>query len=76
MISSSMLTADCLKLTASYNEINFFAGGDVDVVDVLSGTVRTGGQSIAVCCGESSSFFMSSNLISLVGGSTGSALVV
>ena len=48
----------------------------MDVVDVLSGTVRTGGQSIAVCCGESSSFFMSSNLISLVGGSTGSALVV
>ena len=53
-----------------------FAGGDVDVVDVLSGTVRTGGQSIVVCCGESSSFFISSNLISLVGGSTGSALVV
>ena len=40
----------------------------MDVVDVLSGAVRTGGQSIVVCCGESSSFFMSSNLISLVGG--------
>ena len=52
------------------------AGGDVDVVEVLSGTVRTGGQSMGVCCGESSSFFMSSNLVLLVGGSTGSALVV
>ena len=48
----------------------------MDVAEVLSGTVRTGGQSIGVCCGESSSFFMSSNLVSLVGGSTGSALVV
>ena len=53
-----------------------FGGGDVDVVEVLSGTVRTGGQSMGVCCGESSSFFMSSNLVLLVGGSTGSALVV
>ena len=48
----------------------------MDVVDVLSGAVRTGGQSIVVCCGESSSFFMGSNLTSVVGGSTGSALVV
>ena len=43
---------------------------------VLSGTVRTGGQSIVGCGGESSSFFMSSNLTSFeVGGSVGSAFV-
>ena len=52
-----------------------FAGGDVDVVEVFSGTVLTGGQSMGVCCGESSSFFVSSNLVSLVDGSAGSALV-
>ena len=52
-----------------------FAGGDVDVVEVLSGTVLTGGQSVGVCCGESSSFFVSSNLVSLVDDSTASALV-
>ena len=52
-----------------------FAGGDVDVVEVFSGTVLTGGQSMGVCCGESSSFFVSSNLVSLVEGSTASALV-
>ena len=44
-------------------------------MDVLSGTVRTGGQSMVECGGESS-FFMSSNLTSFeVGGSVGSASV-
>ena len=47
----------------------------MDVVEVLSGAVLTGGQSMGVCCGESSSFFVSSNLVSLVDGSTASALV-
>ena len=51
------------------------AGGNVDAVEVLSGTVLTGGQSMGVCCGECSSFFVSSNLVSLVGDSTASALV-
>ena len=50
-----------------------FAGGGVDVVDVLSGTLRTGGQSMLECGGESSSFFMISNLTSFeAGGSVGS----
>ena len=53
-----------------------FAGGGVDVVGVWSGTVRTGGQSMVECGGESSSFFMISNLTSFeVGGSAGSASV-
>ena len=53
-----------------------FAGGGVDVVDVLSGTLRTGGQSMLACGGESSSFFMISNLTSFeVEGSVGSASV-
>ena len=51
------------------------AGGGVDVVEVLSGTALTGGQSMGVCCGESSSFFVSSSLVSLVDDSTASALV-
>ena len=51
------------------------AGGNVDVVEVLSGTVLTGGQSMGVCCGECSSFFVSSNLVSLVGDSAASVLV-
>ena len=33
------------------------AGGVVDVVEVLSGTALTGGQSMGACCGESSLFF-------------------
>ena len=45
------------------------AGGVVDVVEVLSGTALT------VCCGESSSFFVSSSFGSLVDDSTASALV-
>ena len=51
------------------------AGGVVDVVEVLSGTALTGGQSMAVCCGESSSFFVSSSFGSLMDDSTASALV-
>ena len=51
------------------------AGGVVDVVEVLSGTALTGGQSMGVCCGESSSFFVSSSFGSLVEDSTASALV-
>ena len=51
------------------------AGGVVDVVEVLSGTALTGGQSMGVCCGESSSFFVSSSFGSLVNESTASALV-
>ena len=51
------------------------AGGVVDVIEVLSGTALTGGQSMGACCGESSSFFVSSSFGSLVEGSPGSALV-
>ena len=51
------------------------AGGVVDVVEVLSGIALTGGQSMGVCCGESSSFFVSSSFGSLVEDSTASALV-
>ena len=51
------------------------AGGVVDVVEVLSGTALTGGQSMGACCGESSSFFMSSSFGSLVDDSPASALV-
>ena len=51
------------------------AGGVVDVVEVLSGTALTGEQSMSVCCGESSSFFVSSSFGSLVDDSPASALV-
>ena len=50
------------------------AGGVVDVVEVLSGTALTGGQSVGGCCGESSSFFVSSSFGPLVDGSSASAL--
>ena len=50
-------------------------GGVVDVVEVLSGTALTGGQSMGTCCGESSSFFMSSSFGSLVDDASASALV-
>ena len=50
-------------------------GGVVDVVGVLSGTALTGGQSMGMCCGESSSFFMSSSFGSLAGDALTSALV-
>ena len=51
------------------------AGGVVDVVEVLSGTALTGGQSMGACCGESSSFFVSSSFGSLGDGASASALV-
>ena len=47
----------------------------MDVVEILSGTALTGGQSMGVGCGESSSFFVSSSFGSLVDDSTASALV-
>ena len=42
-------------------------GGGGGVVDVLSGKLLTGGQSTFECGGESSSFFMISNLTSFEG---------
>ena len=45
------------------------------MVEVLSGTALTGGQSMGACCGESSSFFVSSSFGSLGDGASASALV-
>ena len=45
------------------------------MVEVLSGTALTGGQSMGACCGESSSFFVSSSFGSLGDSASASALV-